>query len=162
MRIARLYLVALALIQPGCAGDAAPVNEGEPDAAPAAQTATLRGVVTASAQPANGGVGALYVAVTDRSPIMGDAEPVAGIVIESADFSVEGAAVAYELVVPVAEMAVYVTAFLDDNGNAETVDPPGPDMGDLMSLDGLDPPSIVVASPGDYTLDLDLNFAFPF
>ncbi len=125
------------------------------------ETATIRGTITASAEPSHGGIGTLYVAATDRSPFMGTAEQIGGIVISDVSFSAQGEQVEYELVVPIGAKA-YVTALFDDNGNASDSNPPGPDRGDLLSLEGLDPPSVMVTEPGEYVLNLDLNFHFPF
>jgi len=125
------------------------------------ETAIIRGTITASTEPSNGGIGDVYIAVTETSPLMGPVEQLAGVIVEGVDFSEETAQVDYEITVPVAK-TVFVTALLDDNGNATASDPPGPDLGDLISLIGLDPPSLDISEPGDYVLDLDLNFAFPF
>ena len=125
------------------------------------ETAIIRGIITASTEPSNGGFGDVYIAVTETSPLMGPVEQLAGVIVEDVDFSEETAEVEYEITVP-AGKTVFITALLDDNDNATATNPPGPDLGDLISLVGLDPPSLDISAPGDYILDLDLNFAFPF
>jgi hypothetical protein len=62
---------------------------------------------------------------------------------------------------PVRPEPYHVVAFLDDDGNA-SMDAPGPDMGDLVTLDGTGAPTVVV-TPGDpVPMNLVLNAVMPF
>ena len=91
--------------------------------------------------------------------------PVAMGSIDGVDLSGVDVAVQYELVgIPPSDAPYYVTAFLDDNGTVDPGDPAsaGPDMGDLVSLDGFGSPSVLVDSVGAVPFDIDLNIAMPF
>lgn len=136
-----------------------------PDATPGA-TATLAGNVTRSAEPQNGAVGHLYLAVFRDNPITNmDQTPVAQALLEDVDMSADGATTPYSVPgVPLRAEAYHVVAFLDDNGTVGASDPAdaGPDMGDLISMTGLAVPTVVVNETGTVPLDLDLNLAFPF
>lgn len=144
------------------APDAAPPG---PDAAPG-QTANLTGAITRSAEPQNGGVGNIYVAVFANNPISDMSQaPVARALIEDVDMTASDASVAYTVPdVPVRGEPYHVVAFLDDNGTVDPTDPSaaGPDMGDLITMNGLAVPTVTVTEPGAVELDLVLSFAFPF
>lgn len=132
-----------------------------------ATTATLRGTVTRSTQPQNGGVGGLYVAIFERNPLTDMANPglVGRTLIENADMSAPGASYTYEIPnIPPRAGAYYITAFLDDNNTVDVNNPDtaGPDRGDLVSLNGFSFPTVTVSEPGEKTFDIDLNLAMPF
>lgn len=136
----------------------------EPDSGVAASSASLVGVVTRTAEPRAGGVGHLYVAVFDRDPVLDrdSARVVGNARVDDADMREPGAAVPYRVDgLPPRSEPYFVIAFLDDNAN---VDPsaPGPDRGDLVSLNGLSAPSVTAAGPGDVALDIVLNTNLPF
>ncbi len=144
------------------AADAAP-NAAD---ASAAQLATLSGNVTRSVAPTAGGVGNLFIALFEQDPVtsMNPPAPVGQVLIENADMSGDGAAIAYEIPnVALRADPYFIVAFLDDNGTA-AMDPAsaGPDMGDLVSLSGLASPSVVINQAGVVQQDIDLNLAMPF
>ena len=131
----------------------------------------LTGEITRSTAPKNGGVGPVYVALFERNPITAstsgtDPGLVAFQRIEGVDFNPASTRVPYrqEQIPPRAEQ-YYITAFLDDNMNADMGDPmsAGPDRGDLISLEGIGPVTVTVDMAGDVVmLDLDLNFSMLF
>ncbi len=136
--------------------DAAPVGDG---------LATISGTIGRSVEPMAGGVGPVYIALFTEDPVTSMVDPptpVQTVVIDDADLSAADAAIPYALDdVPVSEEPYYVSAFLDDNRNA-TADAAGPDMGDLVSLDGFASPEVIVDSDGTIPFDIDLNLAMPF
>ena len=130
----------------------------------------LVGHITRSKAPSNGGVGPVYVALFERNPITAstsgsDPGLVAFQRIDTVDFNPEGTRVPYRLegIPPRAEQ-YFITAFLDDNMNADMSDPmsAGPDRGDLISLEGIGPIKVTVDMAGEVMLDLDLNFSMLF
>ncbi len=128
---------------------------------------TLRGAVTRSTEPRAGGVGSVYVAVFEDDPVLrrDTARRVSEIVIDSADFSSPGARYTYEISdIPPRSEPYYIIAFLDDNATVDMSTPAlaGPDRGDLISLEGLSAPTVVIPSATPVTVDLDLNFSLPF
>ena len=56
---------------------------------------------------------------------------------------------------------LFVTAFLDDDGNADPSNPE-PSRGDLVAMEGISFPKVVMDQPQPYALDLTLNIAMPF
>ena len=115
-------------------------------------------------KPQNGGKGIVYVALFDRDPVTDrtNAKVVGRVIVPDVDMTADTASVAYSIggIPPRAE-PYFVIAFLDDNHNAVTTNP-GPDKGDLVSLDGIAAPKVTVAKPGKTTLDIPLNAAMPF
>lgn len=142
--------------------DAAP---GSADAAPQ-PLATLSGQVWRSVAPSAGGIGNLYIALFEVDPVTAQnpPAPIAQALIENADLSGQGARVPYQITgITPRPQPYFIVAFLDDNHNA-SMDPAtaGPDMGDLVSLDGLASPSVTVDEPGTVSEDIELNLAMPF
>ena len=152
-------------VTPDDAGPPRPSDPpSEPDSGAAASSASLVGVVTRTAEPRAGGVGHLYVAVFDRDPVLDrdSARVVGNARVDDADMRDPGAAIPYRVdELPPRSEPYFVIAFLDDNAN---VDPsaPGPDRGDLVSLNGLSAPSVTAAGPEDVALDIVLNTTLPF
>jgi hypothetical protein len=141
---------------------------GISDPEPGMTTASLMGEVTRSIEPVHGGIGTLYLAVFELDPVENmDAGlmPLAQATVAEVDLHAEGSSVTYEItdIAPRAE-PYFVTAFLDDNGTVNVADPEtsGPDMGDLVSLDGFASPAVVLDKAGTLAFDIDLNFAMPF
>lgn len=136
------------------------------DSGSVASVAKLVGKVsrTAAAKPQHGGKGNVYLAVFDHDPV-GDrtnAKVVGQAILPSVDFTADTASVAYEVDgLPPRSAAYYVIAFLDDDGNASSTGP-SPSKGDLVSLDGISAPKVVLASAKSVTLDLPLTTAMPF
>lgn len=155
-------------------GSVAPATDSAPPSSDAAAEvagdcatcAKLVGKVTrvAATKPQHGGKGTIYLAVFDHDPV-GDrmnAKVVGQALLPSTDFNPDTASIAYEIggLTP-RSAAYYVIAFLDDDGNASSTGP-SPSKGDLVSLDGISAPKVVLASPGTVTLDLPLTMAMPF
>jgi len=170
--LAPLLLAACAADDPSdpAAPDAAPDDPGpdDPDADPGpGGGASLTGAITRSAAPMGDAVGDIYVALFDRDPVldMDNAVVVGRVLIEDANLAAAGASVAYTLpdVAPRGD-DYYLVAFLDDNGTVDAADPDaaGPDMGDLVSLDGLAAPRVEVTTPGSHAHDIVLNSVLPF
>lgn len=135
------------------------------DAPPDPTLASMAGNVTRSAEPAAGGRGNLYIAVLDADPVtsFGSANLVAMAVIESVDMSASGVSIPYRIDnIPLRAQAYYVNAFLDDNNNAAAGDRPGPDRGDLVSLNGFSSPTITLSTAGEKTLNIVLSSRMPF
>ncbi|MCO4746878.1 MAG: hypothetical protein KC912_18925 [Proteobacteria bacterium] len=125
-------------------------------------TASLSGTIDRSAEPSNGGVGHLYVVVMEENPMTGGGDALGAVIIENADFTSSGASYDYTISgIEPGTAEVFVTAFLDDNANADATEP-GPDMGDLVSMEGVSFPSIVIDQATAYDLDLTLSFSMPF
>jgi len=150
----------------GTAGETDAGGAGGTDAGGTAAAGRLEGVVTRTAEPRAGGIGHLYIAVFDRDPVTNrdSAVVVARTLIENADMSDDAAEIPYsvEEVPPRAE-PYFVTAFLDDDGDAG-MDPEtaGPDMGDLVVLEGLGSPQVTVSSAETVSFDIVLNTNLPF
>lgn len=131
-----------------------------------ASTAKLVGKVsrTASAKPQHGGKGKVYLAVFDHDPVgdRANAKVVGQAILPSVDFNPDTASIPYEVNdLPPRSAAYYVIAFLDDDANASATGP-SPSKGDLVSLDGISAPKVVLASAKSVTLDLPLTTAMPF
>lgn len=125
---------------------------------------SIRGAVIRSVEPAagNDAIGNLYVGLL--AECQQDAASVGdGAQVMDADFSAPGATVMYEIP-DVPDGTYYVVAFLDDNGNS-TPDS-GPDMGDLVTAEGLGPGCVEVTVAGAASVvapeAVDLNFLYPF
>jgi hypothetical protein len=140
----------------------------EPDAAPCSDAvcATLSGKVLRKplTKPQNGGKGNVYVAVFDKDPVVDrdNAKLVGQALIENVDMTDGAASVAYSVpgITP-RPQPYFVVAFLDDNKNASPTTP-GPDKGDLVSLEGIGAPKVTLSKPGTVSFDLSLNAVLPF
>jgi hypothetical protein len=138
------------------------VGSGGGTSMPNPVAATLTGTVDAAAQPSAGGLGDLYVVVMDDNPINGGGNMVGGQIIENVNFATPAASYGYTISdIPPSSTTLYVTAFLDDNGNANP-GAPQPDKGDLVAMQGISFPTIVIDQANDYALDLTLSIAMPF
>lgn len=136
--------------------------------------AVLTGVVSRSGDPASDGdgIGDLYIAVLDGNPLAGfgggGATPNAvGVqLIENADLSLTATQIEYRIEgIPPRSEAYYISAFLDDDDNAEPGAGAQPDRGDLLNLESLLPPAIptqVMDSATEFLFDIDLNQTRPF
>lgn len=118
----------------------------------------------AATKPQHGGKGKVYLAVFDHDPVgdRANAKVVGQALLPTVDFTADNASIAYQVdgLTPRAA-AYYVIAFLDDDGNASSTGP-APSKGDLVSLDGISAPKVVIANPAAVTLDLPLSTAMPF
>lgn len=131
-------------------------------------TVTLTGTISRSTNPSRGGdaIGDVFIALFDNEPILDrDQMPVAFLIVEGVDLSDGITTAPYRLegITPRAE-PYWISAFLDDNGNA-SVDDAGPDRGDLVMLERFVPPAsrqVTLAEPGDVTYVIDLNNVLPF
>jgi hypothetical protein len=142
----------------------ADMGGGDPDMM-AGDFATMKGVVTRSVEPVNGGVGDLYVAIFDGNPQTGQGTLVATAIIEDVDMNPPGIQVPYEVtMIPVRAESYYYTAFLDDNNTVDQSDPDnaGPDKDDLIHVSGFSIPQRSFDSATQYDVDIDLNLALPF
>ncbi len=145
----------------GDAGDATMV-----DAACTTSCATLAGKVlrVALTKPQNGGKGTVYVAVFDKDPVIdrAGAKVVGMALVPGCDLTSDTASVPYSIAGLATRADPYfVVAFLDDNKNASAT-APGPDKGDLVSLDGIGAPKVTIAKAGTVALDIPLNAVLPF
>ena len=144
-------------------GDGAP--DASADLGTSGPVARLTGVVTRSTGPQAGGVGGLYIGVFTEDPVVArdTAVQVARTVIPVTDMRDAAARVPYTVEgIPPRAAPYFVVAFLDDNGNAMSTTPPGPDRGDLVTLMGFASPSVTIATTDDATFDLVLSTALPF
>lgn len=180
----QLLLTAAALSQAtsGCTQPELPADHQPPDAAaPSADAAappdlpssctptscaTVQGVVRrkAGVRPQNGGKGSLYISVMDGDPVLGggSVRSIAVQVVPNVDLNPDTAAVPYQLLdVPLRKEPYFVVAFLDDNGTVNQ-DKPGPDKGDLLSLEGLAAPKLTIDKPGTLDYDITLTTYLPF
>jgi hypothetical protein len=67
--------------------------------------------------------------------------------------------------VPVVNTELFIIAFFDDNGNADTSgdgSKAGPDKGDLVNLDLTNPLKVRVDHAGEIKVDVVLNAGLPF
>ncbi len=130
----------------------------------------LVGNVGRSAEPRNGGVGPLFIALFEKNPITAsttgqDPVLVAFQRIENVDFTSSNTMIPYRLEgIPPRAEPYFITAFLDDNMTADTSSPEsaGPDRNDLISLDGVGPVTVTIDQADEFMLDLDLNFHMLF
>jgi hypothetical protein len=132
-------------------------------------TGTLFGSVTRTAEPAAGGVGPLFIAVLDGEPVSlgGGPRPnvVAVTLIPDADMRARDASIPYRVTgIPPRAQPYYVSAFLDDNRNADTTSESnaGPDRGDLVSLNGIGSFTVTIAEATDVRFNIVLNNRMPF
>lgn len=162
-----------AIVDTGSTDTASPATDAASDAAEPADTApcttcaALVGKVArkSGTKPSAGGKGSLYIAVFDGNPIIDSkgAKLVARTLIENVDMSADTASVDYRVEgIPPASTERQVVAFLDDNKTA-TESNPAPDKGDLVTIDiaGFSGIKVKVPTPGDHTLNLQLNAALP-
>lgn len=136
------------------------------DASCAEACASLTGKVQRKplTKPQNGGKGDVYVAVFDRDPVLDreNAKVVGQVIVADADMTADTASVAYTIEgLPPRAEPYAIVAFLDDNHTASGATP-GPDKGDLVSLDGIAAPKVTVSKAGVTTFDLALNAVLPF
>ena len=133
------------------------------DDSPPSGEALLGGVITRSADLEHDGLGDLYVAIFDGNPVdlVNTPNVLATHLLPATDLTDPTTQIAYAVAVVPSGDLLHVMAFFDDNGNVD-VSVPGPDQSDLVSLEGLAAPTVVVASDDGGALDLDLNFAMPF
>lgn len=128
----------------------------------AATTATLHGVIDRSTEPAAGGIGNLYVVVMDENPMTGGGNAVGAVVIDNTDFTGADATYSYTITdIPPSTTELFVTAFLDDNSSADA-DNPGPDQGDLVAMEGISFPTVVMDQAATYEMDITLSLSMPF
>ncbi|MGZ3449394.1 MAG: hypothetical protein ACXWUG_25270 [Polyangiales bacterium] len=157
------------LAETGVVADTDPGDAGSSDSAVDSACTTcakLTGKVLRKAltKPQNGGKGDVYVAVFDHDPVTdrASAKVVGQTIVHDADMTADTAAVPYTIdAIPARSDPYFVIAFLDDNHTAKAA-APGPDKGDLVSLDGLASPKVTLASATAVTLDLPLNTVLPF
>jgi hypothetical protein len=143
---------------PDSTGDASSSDDTGP-----AELGAIAGSITRTAEPTGGGVGTVYVAVFSDNPITSmDAATLGQAVLEASDLTDPTTALTYLIEgLPARDEPYHVVAFLDDDANA-SMDAPGPDMGDLVTLDGTGTPTVVV-TPGDAVpMNLVLNAVMPF
>lgn len=174
-----LFLLAATLLFPlaGCQ-DAKPPSEeasdgidmasaadlaGESDLGPPGPSTSLSGTIRRTATPKAGGKGPLYVAVFDGNPVVDskNAVLVSQTLIPDVDFSLADAQVTYRILgIPISAKERQVLAFLDDNRTAKPPNP-GPDVGDLVTLDGFGGIKVKLPTEQDVTLNLVLNAVIP-
>lgn len=123
-------------------------------------TVAVAGFVTRSVEPGADGdaMGTLYLSLMQTCET--GASAVEGMEIADADLSVAGTNVPFSFD-DVAPGTYQLTGFLDDNGN---FDGAGPDLGDLVAVEGVGPGcvEVTVAEAGVQNVALDLNFVMPF
>lgn len=135
---------------------------GQDLSSPATRTA-LFGSVTRTAKPMNGGKGNLYVAVFEGNPVVDakNARLLGQKLIPDVDFSDMSASIPYRIDgILAAQRPIQVLAFLDDNHTASTQQP-GPDAGDLVTLEGLGGIKVTLMPDQDNSRDLVLNAIIP-
>lgn len=125
--------------------------------------AKLSGTISRTATPKAGGKGPLYVAVFEGNPVVDskNAVLVAQTVVTDADLSAPDAKVSYRIegIAPSARER-QVLAFLDDNRTARPP-APGPDAGDLVTLDGIGGIKVTLSMEKEVPLNLVLNAVIP-
>jgi hypothetical protein len=127
--------------------------------------ATVQGMVKrrAGVKPQAGGKGHIYISIFDGDPVADrkNAKAIAAVIVKDTDMNADDAAVAYAIHdVPVRAAHYTIIAFLDDNKTASQN--PGPDKGDLLSLDGFSAPRITVDKPAEMPFDITLSTYLPF
>ena len=136
---------------------------GDEDAQQTPQFGTIQGTVIRAVAEASEGSspGTLYISVFETDPIQGrsiDNPPVANLVVEDVVLSAMGSEVSFELNdIPTRAEPYVMTAVFDTNQNLEQVDPPGPDDGDLVALEGIKSPKVVV-NQSTVVTEIELNF----
>ena len=130
------------------------------------QLASLVGNVSRSAEPQNGGVGPIYIAVLESNPLINPGSDIMGVdFIASADLSSSDASVPYSIEdIPVSDEPYFILAFLDDDNNAGTVypTPRSPDLIAAEILTGVSLPTIELSEAREYELDIVLTVVYPF
>lgn len=123
----------------------------------------IQGTVTrtATATSADGQAGDLYISVFEVDPIQNrneDTLPVASLTIRNVELGAEGSQVSFVLSeIPTRTEPYVLTAVFDANQNLAQLDPPGPDDGDLVALQGIKSPEIVV-NAATVSAEIELNF----
>lgn len=146
--------------EPGTTDSGDDPSTGDPGEA---ELGAIAGSITRTAEPTDGGLGTVYVAIFAENPITNMQAPTLGqAVLEGSDLTDPTAVLTYVIDgLPARDEPYHVVAFLDDDANA-SMDAPGPDMGDLVTLDGAGTPTVVV-TPGDpVPMNLVLNAVMPF
>lgn len=136
---------------------------GAPDLGGAMRGASLAGTIRRTAMPKAGGKGPLYIAVFDGNPVVDskNAVLVGQTLIAEADLAAADAMVSYRIEgIPHSPKVRQVLAFLDDNRTAKPPSP-GPDAGDLVTLDGIAGIKVTLPSEQEVTLNLVLNAVLP-
>jgi hypothetical protein len=143
--------------------DSGPMSEDSSSGDPTSGSGlpSVRGAVIRSVEPAagNDGIGDLYVGLL--AECSQDAAQVGSAMVMNADLSAAGSNVMYEIL-DVPDGTFFVVAFMDDNGNAADG---MPDMGDLVTADGLGPGCVEVTVAGADVVApeaVNLNFLYPF
>lgn len=157
----------------GCAKEDVPVEEaadlGTDGAAPRLDQAAvvtrtvLSGSISRTARPMSGGKGDLYVAVFEGNPVVDakNARLLGQQLITAVDYSGTDVRTPYRIEgILLAQRPTQVLAFLDDNHTVSS-DKPGPDAGDLVTLDGLGGIKVTLVPDGENHLDLVLNAVIP-
>ncbi len=144
-------------------GTAADDSSSEPDdgsTGGADTTVAVSGFVTRSVEPGADGdaTGTLYLSLMQTCET--GASAIEGMEIADADLSVAGTNVPFSFD-DVAPGTYQLTGFLDDNGN---FDGAGPDLGDLVAVEGVGPGcvEVTVGEASVQNVALDLNFVMPF
>ena len=124
---------------------------------------TIQGTVTRTVAPVSDDApaGTLYISLFETDPIQArstDNPPVANLVLTDVELSGTGSQLSFELPnIPTRAEAYVMTAVFDTNQNLEEMDPPGPDNGDLVALEGIKSPQIVV-NQATVSAEIELNF----
>jgi len=120
----------------------------------------VSGSVLRSVAPGEGNdaVGTLYLSLLASCDAGGVSEH--GVELQDADLSANGASVAFAFE-DVGPGTYFLTGFLDDNAN---FDGAGPDLGDLVAVDGIGPGCVEVNVQDEDVggLTVDLNFVMIF
>lgn len=139
----------------GSSGSAGDDGTGGQDAA-----AVVSGFVTRSVEPSAEGdaTGTLYLSLMQTCET--GASAIEGMEIADADLSGNGTNVPF-VFNDIAPGTYQLTGFLDDNGN---FDGAGPDLGDLVAVEGVGPGcvEVTVGATDVQNVALDLNFVMPF
>lgn len=165
--------VLFAALLAGCQGSQTVIEEGAdaadmapssvPDQGAQAGGVRLSGSITRTAMPKAGGKGPLYIAVFEGNPVVDSKKAVlvGRTVIDEADLAAADARVSYRIegIAPSAKER-QVLAFLDDNRTAMPPSP-GPDAGDLVTLEGIGGIKVSLPMEADVTLNLVLNAVVP-
>lgn len=149
--------------EPGTTDSGEDPSTGDPGDPGEAELGAIAGSITRTAEPTGGGVGTVYVAVFAENPITNmQAATLGQDVLEGSDLTDPTNALTYIIDgLPARDEPYHVVAFLDDDGNA-SMDAPGPDMGDLVTLDGTGTPTVVVTPGAPVPMNLVLNAVMPF
>ena len=157
MRRVNTAIIVAAITFGGLIGCAEEARESAPE------FGTLQGTVTRSvaAVSDDAPAGTLYISLFENDPVQAgstDNPPVANLVVTDADLSDLGSQISFELPnIPTRPEAYVITAVFDTNQNLEETDPPGPDNGDLVALEGIKSPKIIV-NQAVVNAEIELNF----